>query len=391
MNVIDFMRLFKGYVCFTASGGFSERFINLCFSSGIHIWNISAENKEIKANIKPKDFKKLKEIRKNAGVKIKITGKRGLPFYLKRHRDRAGLLIAIAFFAVFMVVMNRFVWCIESVGSEKFSAEEILSVAEEMGLKYGTFVPFFDEREASRKIVNAFDGELLWASVNIKGSRAMVEVRDFVKGIDENYNNEPCNIVSDSDGVVISLEVSKGQGAIEPGSGVSKGDLLISGVIDTKDMSAAYCHAKGEVTALVNKNCTAYENTEKAIESFNKSQSYYSLYIFGLKIPLGFYKTESPHSIFSYMKYLSFDGKKLPFGIIKTTVAEYENKTANDTNSVLNAVSSYTDKSYSMFADSTVLSSVINVDISGEKVTLSGNYECLDFIGKEQPIIIENG
>ena len=81
MNVIDFMRLFKGYVCFTASGGFSERFINLCFSSGIHIWNISAENKEIKANIKPKDFKKLKEIRKKAGVKIKITGKRGLPFY----------------------------------------------------------------------------------------------------------------------------------------------------------------------------------------------------------------------------------------------------------------------------------------------------------------------
>ncbi|MBQ8697138.1 MAG: sporulation protein YqfD, partial [Clostridia bacterium] len=238
--------------------GFSERFINLCFNSGIHIWNISAENKEIKANIKPKDFKKLKDIRKKAGVRIKITEKRGLPFYLRRHRNRVGLLIAFAFFAVFMVVMNRFVWCIESTGSEKFSGEQILLVAEEMGLKYGTFVPFFDEREASRKIVNAFDGELLWASINIKGSKAVVEVRDFVKGIDENYNNEPCNIVSDSDGVVLSVEVSKGQSAIASGSAVSKGDLLISGVVDTKDMSASYCHAKGKVTALVKRNCTTF-------------------------------------------------------------------------------------------------------------------------------------
>lgn len=388
MNAVDLLRFVKGYVCFSAKGGFPERFINLCAGNRIHIWNVSAKNKEITANINTGDFKKIKHCAKMSGVKITIIKKCGLPFFFLRHKHRVGILVSAVIFSVFMIVMPRFVWCIEATGSEKFSQQQIIEVAEKYGLRHGTFIPFYDEREAARKIVNDFDGKLLWASVNIKGSRAVIEVRDFVQGIDENYSDEPCNIVADSDGVVLSVETAKGKGMVSSGSGVSKGDLLISGVLDGINMSTRYCHAKGKVTALTRRNCELFCESEAL--KFIKVQSYYSLYIFGVKIPLGFYKSEKDNLSFCYKTNLVFDNKILPFGILKTTVAEFEKIKESNEHNILRTVNSYTDKTYSMFSNTTVMSSIIDVDITKKKIKLSGNYECIDFIGRNQPIIIEN-
>lgn len=390
MNIIDSFRLLKGYVSFKAQGGFTERFINLCSVNNIHIWNITAKNKEISANIAIKDFKKLKPVARASGVKVVISKKNGLPFFFANHSERVGLLISLVFFIAFSLVMNKFVWCIESQGSEKYSPEQIIAVAESFGLKHGTFIPFFDEKEASRSIVNAFEGELLWASVNIKGSRAMIEVRDFVKGIDEDYDSDPCNIVSDFDGVVLSVETAKGDSVVSPGSGVTKGDLLISGVLDALNESTKYCHARGKVTAITKRQCVSENLFSSCNFKFTKTQNYYSLYFFGIKIPLGFYKTDNSNQSYSYMKSFCFDGKILPFGIIKTTVAEYKNEAYEKEQLLLYTVNSYSNNAYSTFENTTILSSVIDVDISKDKIKLCGNYECIDNIGKTQPIIIEN-
>ena len=57
--MIQLLRLLKGYVSFTAEGGFPERFINLCNSNGIVLWDVQNDGVKVKAFTTTKDFKRI--------------------------------------------------------------------------------------------------------------------------------------------------------------------------------------------------------------------------------------------------------------------------------------------------------------------------------------------
>lgn len=389
MNVVDFFRLISGFVVFEAGGGFSERFINLCAKNKISVFNLSFGEDKITACIKPKSFKKLKAVAKISGVSIRIKAKKGLPFYIKAHRNRVGLLIGAAFCAFFMLSMSLFVWTVETNGSEKYTDEEIIETVKEYGLDFGTFKPFFDEETVSRRIVNDFGGELLWVAINIKGSKAVVEVRDFVKA-PRTEEGDPCNVVASFDGVILSCEVIKGRAVAKSGSAVTKGDLLISGVVERADTSTGYCEAKGKVTALRERQSSfCYNKTQKKF-FYREIKSYYSLCFLSFEIPFGFYKTNELHHTFKKEEFLSWNGIKLPFGITKTTVAEYEEREYTDENAVLNAVSSYSDITYEEYKNTNILKSKTHLSCGNNGVEIKGNYNCIDYIGQKSEIIIEN-
>ncbi len=389
MKIIDIYRYFYGYVVFEVEGGFHERFINLCAKQSVPIFNLSYEGKKIVASIKGRKFKKLKSIAKATGVTIRIREKTGLPFFMRKHKDRVGLLIGAVICLAFMVGMNQFVWTIETTGSQKYSDEEIISTVKEYGLDFGTFIPSFDEVMVAREIVNDFKGEILWIAINIRGSKAVVEVRDFVKASEEKEDS-PCNILADFDGVILSCETIKGVGVAKTGSAVTKGDLLISGVVEHTDLSTTYCEAKGVVTALRSREFTLqYEKNQKR-QKYKKTSSYYTLYFMSLKIPLGFYKTDNPHHTFYKEEYLSYNGIKLPFGIIKTTVAEYEDVEYTDKGMYIQAVSKFSDDTYKEHGNTNILHSKIEFSSEEDMIIIAGKYSCIDFIGKKSDILIEN-
>ncbi len=389
MNIVDFFRLLTGFVVFEEKGGFGERFINLCAKNRISVFNLAFSEDKIIACIKPRYFKKLKGIARATGVTIRIKDKKGLPFYMKEHKNRVGLVIGVVLGVVFMVSMNFFVWTIETNGSEKYSDEEIIETVKAYGLDFGTFKPNFDEEAVSREIVNDFGGELLWVAINIKGSKAVVEVRDFVKANRVEEGN-PCNIVASFDGVVLSCEVIRGEAVAKTGSAVTKGDLLISGVTERADTSTSYCEAKGNVTALRERQSSFTYNKKQKKYFYKEPKSYYSLCFMSLKIPLGFYKTDEPHHIFKREEYMQWKGIKLPFGIIKTTIAEYEEREAVDERAVLNAISGYSDLTYSEYKNTNILKSNIDFISGNNAIEIKGNYSCIDFIGQKSEIIIEN-
>ena len=63
-----------GYLNITIEGFFIERFINMCASKNIFLWNVNRINSSIlKANISINDFKKIKEITKKSKCRIKIN------------------------------------------------------------------------------------------------------------------------------------------------------------------------------------------------------------------------------------------------------------------------------------------------------------------------------
>ena len=79
---------------------------------------------------------------------------------------------------------------------------------------------------------------------------------------------EPCNIVASADGVITKLKVREGFAAVKEGSGVAKGELIVSGFNPTKQGCVRYMHADADIYADV------ISNRELKIP---KQYDYYSL------------------------------------------------------------------------------------------------------------------
>lgn len=387
MRLIELFRSIKGYIIFTAYGGFSERFINLCMRSRVPVFDTLCHEKEISAKIFPEDFRKLRKIARKTGVRIKVKDRKGLPFFIKRHNHRCGLIFSLVFFILFSVIMNRFLWCIDASGSVRYSSEQIKEAARSVGIKEGIFIPSFDEGAAARGIYRCFDNNLSWVTVNFKGSKCFIEVRDSDSSLRENTESkQPCNIIADFDGVILSDETYSGIKITNKGSAVKKGDLLISGVMENPDFSATYYPAKGNFTAMrENKDAVSFSLKEK-LKSYSSYKNKYILHILGLNIPFGSVKGEN----FAVRKNVQFASQGLPFGLSIITVPEENTVSTDEKTAFILACDNYTDKTYDKYKNTKIINSHIKINKSASEIKLTGEYSCIDFIGISQPILTEN-
>lgn len=390
MNLIGIIRFFRGYLLFEIYGGFTERFINLCAAHRVNIWNANLKKDSMTACVLTKNFRKLRPIAKKAGCRLKIVKKVGIPFFMNKSKDRIGLLISVCFFAVFFIVMNQFVWTIEVTGSETVSSEEIQNITEKLGLCIGKPVSQLDVTHISRQAVNHFSGRLQWMSINIKGSKAVIEVRDYTDIHEDSDYGDPCNIVADFDGVLLSVEVLNGDKIVDEGNAVKEGDLLISGIIENEDLSCIYTEARGKITALHHTEYSKqYSKNYNEYTGIITQKEIYTIDILGLKIPLGFVDKNQYDSCFEYKTYISYNGTTLPFGIIKTSYIHFEEKKEKTNAELLLSLDDFTRENYSNLKNTYILSTANEVEIINNEILLKNNIECIDFIGVQSPIVRE--
>lgn len=385
MKLIDIIRYLKGYVELTISGGFKERFINLCRYKGIYIWNVTSEADIIKACISVRNFQKIRKIVRESGVTIHIEKKKGLPLLLKKYRHRAVLLSGVLFIAAFYIIMNRFIWFIEVEGTQKISHEEIINIMENYGIKIGARSSGVDEIYAGRYAVNYFSGRLLWVSVNINGSKAVIEVRDYIDEHEDTTFGEPCNIIADFDGTLLSIETINGDKAAKPGNAVKKGDLLISGVIQNRDKSASYLEARGKITAHHNLQFTRSYNHITNCKKYTDSEEFFRVNFLGITPSLPF--CNKSNTVSSIPENAILNGAELPFGIIreiKADICEEKNELK-----LIYALDAYLIDFYKSFANTNIIENEFNIKKSGKGYTITSDISCIDFIGVKSKIYVE--
>lgn len=390
IKLIDIHRLIKNYVTIKVSGGFPERFVNLCAKEQIYLWDSFYEKDALSTNIYCKDFFKLRKIRRKSGVKIKITGKYGVYFFYKSLNHRKAAIYGFALSLLFMSFMNLFVWSIDIKGAQNISSNEILEAVNNMGLDYGTFVPLFDESESARETVNLFNGRVLWVAINIKGSKATVEIRESDKkdAVEEDDINH-CNIIADFDGIIVSAEALSGVLSTKNGSAVKKGDLLVSGISENLDGSVNLHKAKGKLTAY---HCVSVDETfdkkQKCVRIEETSRCN-RLVLFSLNIPVSVNCFIPSEEKLTYTNLLKINGSALPFGIIReclTSVTEFE----SNENHMIYCVDKFSSDEYERFRNTYVINSEYTFSEKTDGANISAEYECIDYIGKKSIIFEEN-
>lgn len=318
-----------GYVNIKVEGFFIERFINICISKKILLWNIKRKKSTIMyANIGINDYKKLKPIAKKTKSKISIQNKKGFPFVVHKYRKRkifVGLL-AVIFIALF--VMSKFIWNIEIKGNNQISKTEILEELNKQGLKIGAYKGKINSNSIINR-VRLDRNDIAWMGIDLEGTNAIVEIKETSKAPEIIDENEYCNIVSNKEGMITKINVQNGTAVVKEGDIVKQGDILVQGYLEGKYTGIRYVHAKADIEAKI-----WYSKKEKVFLKqqiqvpTGATEEKYTLNINNFKI--NFYKTlskfENYDTINENKKLMIFSNFYLPIEITKKTNYEYVNE-----------------------------------------------------------------
>jgi len=86
-------------------------------------------------------------------------------------------------------------------------------------------------------------------AVNVRGCTAHVQVVERVRSPEIVERRSAANVVAAKDGLVMKVEALDGQAQVLPGTTVTKGQLLISGVVDSASSGYRLLHGMGSVWA----------------------------------------------------------------------------------------------------------------------------------------------
>ncbi len=242
------LRWIFGYVSFEAIGESPEKLINLSVKNSIGLWDLKKVNKSLYGNIMLPEYENFTQIAKKCNCEINPIKKTGFPFVKLRYSKRWGALIGIIIFAAIIWISSLYVWSINVSGNNEISSEDIINTAKDCGVCPGILKKRIDVSSAEQMIMSKL-GNIAWMSVNIEGSCVNIIVKEKIVSPEIVGESEPCNIIASKDGQIERLETYKGTPVVSAGDIVTKGQLLVSGVVEGPDFKSGLTDADCKVFA----------------------------------------------------------------------------------------------------------------------------------------------
>lgn len=246
--LLEIIRFFRGNVDFTASGKFPERFMNITAKNGVNLWNPVPKKNAISASMYLSDYKKIRILARKSRVKTKITAKHGMPFIVNRYKARTGLFAGAVFGIILCIFLSNFIWSVKISGTEEISNTYLESLLSDNGISVGVWKNNLDVDQIERNIQRKC-GDVRWMSINITGSLVTVEVKETYKKPKLDTSKNPCNVKAVKDGVITRIQAYNGKPVVTKGSGVVNGQVLVSGLDETKQGDMRYLRANAKVFA----------------------------------------------------------------------------------------------------------------------------------------------
>ncbi len=390
--ILSLINALRGYLLLSLEGDFIERFLNLCVREGIFLWHIRKDGKKATAFVSVRGFRRMRVPARKTKTRVRILKKRGLPLFLHRHRRRRAFVIGILLFALVLALLSSFIWSVEIDGFEKTDEKLIRNALKACGLDVGVVKYTLKASDIKSEMLRRMPS-LSWLWVDVKGTRAFVHVREKTE-MPEMDTGRPANLVSEKDGVIVSIDATHGKAAVEPGDTVKKGTLLISGTLETKHGGTLLVRSEGAVRAktwYTSSDTFPTIITEESETGNVKTRYAVSLGTFRLPLyygaPFAHFKTETD----SFPLRLWGD-LVLPVGLekehISETVQTARQLTAEE------ATAYYGDLIFSAFSlpqDAEVINTEYShILLDDGTITVTVRVECIEDIGQIREILEEN-
>ena len=213
----------------------------------------------------PLYYKTYVNFRKERRFRKETRNRLGFLSLIARYQKRMGLVVGFLLAMALIFLSSLFVWDIRIEGVDVIHENTILEALEKRGIYLGAFIPSLDTEITEQALILDIDG-LSFVSINLRGTVARVEIRERESEPEILDRTSPSNLIATADGQIEALQITGGFATVKCGETVKKGDILVSGIIDSAALGYRLVRARGEVLARTTKTYKAeipYETTEK--------------------------------------------------------------------------------------------------------------------------------
>ena len=322
---------------------------------------------------------------------FELSEPRGLYGFVIRNRCRYGAILAVLMLMVFFIFSSGVVWDIRISGNDTISDISLENSLGDLGLRTGVRWRKINKNEIETELLAA-NPDIAWISVNRRGTVAYVEVVESENiGRGEEHAYPFSNIIADRDGVIEEITVESGTAVVKVGDVVKKGELLISGIIESES-GVTFCRAQGEVKASGVATVRA-ESTSAIIEKVPQAYKIRELRLIIFNFSVNIFKNYRNHEnscdiIKENRKIALFDKYRLPIRIEKVYEVKYaETERLLSEDEMTEAAKRELDgKIYSMFKNADVVKLRTQGEFIGDVYRITSRVVYSSEIGKESAI-----
>ena len=320
--MIWLLRFFRGYLDIRLEGVYSEKVLSILAEKRISVWRLKYSHGSITARILCKDYKLLRSIRKNTGVKVKIVEKHGYPFFARKYKKRTGFMAGAIVFFVLLKLLSTFIWVINVEGNKKISSSEIVKTLNSIGISEGMKITDIDAKYSAQSLL-LMRNDLAWASLNIEGCVLNVDVSEIKERINDD-DDYPTNLVARTDGIIRKIDAVSGNVVVKVGENVHKGDVIVSGIIESLS-STVFVRSNAIITAQVEKEYSKKVGyTQEFKQKTGKISNQRIVNILGIKIPLFLAKRQPQADVTNSIRQLSLLNRKIPIRVFEKQYRYYK-------------------------------------------------------------------
>lgn len=392
--------LLRGTVRVRVECAYPERVLNLCGAHGIAFSGLRRESAAaLSFTVSGADRRRLAPLLAPLDAVLTVERTAGAPFFLRRFRRRYALLAGLTLAITLFFVNSFFVWDFAVSGNETVPTEKILRVLAGQGLRRGSFAYSLRPQELCNRALPELP-ELAWLTVNVRGCRAYVSVRERVPKPKLADDLTPTNVVAKRDALVTEVRAYDGKAMVLKGTTVTAGQLLISGAVQTEgperpSVPGRLLAGSGEVwgrtwyelSAKIPLHCEMKRHT--GVEKHS-----YAL-LFGTKrVKIGAKGSSNLHSscdkIIHQVGLSPVPGMASPLALEKTTLRPYETVAVTRTREEAEDIGSRLLSAYLLTCiDGTVTAARTASAVQGDWLLVTLSAECLEQIGTVVPILTE--
>lgn len=392
--MVRLLRLLRGYVIFSVTGSYPEKFINICTYNGVSVWGVKSREGVVYCCTMASNYKTIRKLSHRTSAKIRVKNKKGLPFILHRNRNRSGLLIGAVLFLAIMKLLSLFVWTFDISGSQNVSYNQAKEVMEQVGIYEGVYGKFESLNNIRNKAMILL-GDVSWLSLNIDGSHGEITIEDSVQKGDIVDKSTPVNIKAKCDAQILRVDAYSGAAVVQSGDAVVKGNLLISGVVENELGGISLVNSEGVVWAKTEREeCFTVSKRQTCLHLTDNKIQRYSFNIFNFTVPLSFSGKDCGKSYLYFVdeNRAEFNGNTASISLIKENIMPFEYESIEvdgqlsekqlNKDMMLTELFAYNDKK--------ITNRTVKMTDDDDCFNYYVKYECEEDIGEKSEIFIDN-
>ncbi len=254
----------------------------------------------------------------------------GLPTALRNILRAPGVIFALIPIIIILAFSSDFVWDIRIEGEGDVAIEAVIDELRSSGFHIGTRWSKTDCAKTENKLLSSSEN-LSWININRRGVVAYVKVAPKISRDEDADDSTYSNIVAEYDCIIDEITVISGYAEVSVGDAVSRGDLLISGVIP-EEAGGGFCHAEGIVKGRIKRELSVNVDRNEPVREIGKSalqEISVQIFDFSLNIFKKYGNVDSSCDIIKDVEdFVVFENYKLPISLVKKYAVGYTERSA---------------------------------------------------------------